>query len=337
MIRYYPVLKWKKGEQLALKNLSQEQQSSIAPIIEIVDAITPEKFLNTLNVINTTRPIYIDTENIDSKNNCIISIVSKAQEKNMPVYPVLPLTSFLNNELPASLTKHSLFRVPVIATVDGPSSDEIVKRIEDINKDSFGIILDIGPTVRSEYVNLQYASLLNFLNKYQGFLLTASSVIICTSSFPEDISDIGSGKEHRYNRYDFSIFSKIVSEFNEHELINILAFSDYGVSKFTETNIDFSKMQYPILPKVKYTSTSQYIILKGKRDHLRGVMTISYNDLAKQIITSDYYCGKEFSYGDEQIDIIAKSADRTGNATNWVTYCANHHIALLLKQTSNLF
>ena len=38
-MKYAPILRWKKGEKLALTNLSEERANQIKPIIEIVDFI----------------------------------------------------------------------------------------------------------------------------------------------------------------------------------------------------------------------------------------------------------------------------------------------------------
>lgn len=335
MAKYYPVVKWKKGERVALQNLTELQQNSIAAIIEIVDAITPDDFLNDLTGI--TCPVYIDTEYVEPNDTrYMFKIASRAKEKGLAVYPIFSYANILQGNIDASLFKKCLFRVPVIKSIEGPSSDDIFAQIDKANKNEYGIIIDLGPTVKQEYIDLQCASLQKFLHDHQSFLTKAFNTIICTSSFPEDISDISAGQERRYRRFDFAIFSSIMSDMKESSLINKLAYSDYGVSKFTDTDIDFSKMRYGILPKVKYTTLSEYIVLKGEKDYRTGIMTVSYKDLANRIISLPEYFGKDFSYGDERIYIIASGGKGTGNATNWVTYCANHHIAVLVQQISNL-
>ena len=334
MIRYYPVLKWKKGEQLALKNLTSEQQKGIMPIIELVDPTSPEEFFNTLQGISC--PVYIDTENIDSNEyEYLTSIVEQARENDKPVYPVIPVSLVEAKTPKSSLLERCLFKIPVIPEEDEPNVGEIIEKIKALGVAEYGVILDIGPSVKREFLGLQRTALLTLLTSQKDFLLGTRAVIVCTSSFPSDISDIGGGEERQYKRYDFSLFYRTVSALEGDELLHKLAYADYGVSKYTETELDFSRLRYGILPKIKYSTPTEYIVLKGKRQ--QGILTISYKELAQTILNAPYYSGREFSYGDECIYNIANSADKSGNSTNWVTYCANHHIVLVLGQISSLF
>lgn len=334
MIRYYPVLKWKRGEQLALRHLSEEQQSKITPIIEIVDAVSPEEFFRSLEGIAC--PIYIDTENIESGDcECLISFIKLAQDRDMPVYPVIPSSLIEAKDPPTDLLKKCLFRISVIPGEEELEAGEIIERIKSFGATEYGVILDIGPTIKSEYIGLQRSALLMMMSAQQDFLLSAQTVIICTSSFPSDIGDMGGGEERRYERHDFALFSKVASTAQATPLLDLLAYSDYGVSKFTETDLDFSKLRYGILPKIKYTAEDEYIVLKGKRQH--GKLVVTYQKLAQAVIAAPYYSGREFSYGDECIYQVATTAGKSGNSTNWVTYCTNHHIVLVSQQISNLF
>lgn len=334
--RYYPVVKWKQGEQVALKNLTAIQQESFIPIVEIVDTVSPSDFLRSLDGLSC--PVCIDTVNIESgEKDCMTAIIRQAMDDGTSIYPVLSQFDVLQAGIDPILKQNAFVRIPIIADIDGPQHDEIIGKIRGHSIENYSVILDVGPTTQQEYISLQYTALKAFLSKYREFLLTTEAVVICTSSFPEDISSIGSGEECRYERYDFSFYKWAVNDFRDDALASLLAYSDYGVSKFTDTDIDFRKLRYGILPKAKYTTESQYVVLKGKKNHHTGEMTKSFNDIARIIVSSDYYSGKDFSFGDNEIHNKAMPNAKPGNAANWVTYCANHHIVLLLEQISSLF
>ena len=115
-----------------------------------------------------------------------------------------------------------------------------------------------------------------------------------------------------------------------------IAFSDYGVTKFTDSEIDFSKVGGRILPKVKYTTKESYLVYKGKRDWDKGDWIVSARDMAKTVVASKNFYGKDFSYGDNEIYNISASSTRLGSNQDWVAYCANHHIAVVVDELSNL-
>ena len=127
-----------------------------------------------------------------------------------------------------------------------------------------------------------------------------------------------------------SIYRYLLRHFKGHSVYHKLSYADYGVTKFTDHELDFSKMKNGILPKIKYTTFDSYIVLKGKK----SVRT--YTDMSKEIIESDYYLGKDFSFGD--LDIYKRGTKQSGpgNNTQWVTINANHHISVVLEQLSNL-
>lgn len=330
-INYYPILKWKKGEQEALKNI-ENVQNNFYPIIEIVDECLPLDFFTTLSTCYTA-PVYFDIGRLDSE--CLDEFITYSITKNIPAYPVLYVDNFINNTLDYLPNIFSV-KIPIPVDFEGPSFEEIIDILSSYQNYKINLILDAGEVLDSRTANSIFDSYYRTIFNNMNTLSSFENIIICLTSFPEQLN-IESGEDMTYKRYDILIFKKLIEKFKSTKLNGKIQYSDYGVTKFTETELDFSKMRYGILPKVKYTTETQYIVKKGEKDRINNILTRSYIDIAKEIINSPYYYGEEFSYGDKCIYEKANVTNgKPGGATQWVTYCANHHLTVLMEQLSNL-
>lgn len=331
-ISYYPILKWRKGEQCALKELTINTTNFI-PIIEIVDEMTPDNFFCTLRECYNG-PVYIDTLKCDDSREILNSFIDYAVDNDIDVSPLLyPDDIFEFYEDFAKRVSNIAVKIPIPEDFEGISNDDIISHIFETNQDCLiDLILDAGEVITKNNVNNAFSAYKTQLNKIDINSEIYNKIIICLTSFPEKL-DVDAGETASFKRYDFKIFGKLMEIYNDEKL----AYSDYGVTKFTESEMDFSMMQYGVLPKIKYTTENVYYVLKGKKDHIRKVFTRSYIDMAQEIVNSNYYSGRDFSYGDAAIYEKATShKPKPGGSTQWVTYCASHHLTFVMKQLSNL-
>lgn len=331
-ISYFPILKWKKGEQCALKELVVGE-SVIFPVIELVDDVIPSSFFSTLKDC-FTGSVYIDTIRCDENRNLLCSLIDYAKDNGIDARPVLYLDDVY--EFYGDLTnksQHIAIKIPVPEEFEGESFDDIIKYVNNpIFSSKVDIFLDAGEVINKKDASISFASYKAQLDKIDTELDVLDNIVICLTSFPENL-EVEAGETVSFNRYDIKIFKRLNELYPNYRL----GYSDYGVTKFTETELDFSKMKYGILPKIKYTIADQYIVLKGEKDRIRGVTVRSVLDMAKEIVSSDYYSGKDFSYGDAAIyEKATIKNSKPGGSTQWVTYTANHHLAFVMRQLSNL-
>lgn len=329
-ISYYPVIKWKRGEQEALKNL-KAFYPNFYPIIEIVEECSPKDFFSVLPVYYL-QPIFFDVSRFNAEY--LNSYISYSIENKIQAYPVLSIDDFINNvteELPDIIS----VRISIPVDFEGPTIEEILNILSSDEKHKINLILDAGEVIDARTANSIFDIYNRTIYENIGILSKFENIIICLTSFPKQIS-IEPGEDVTYKRYDILIFKKIIETYMNSELNGRIQYSDYGVTKYTETELDFSKIRYSILPKVKYTTEKQYIVKKGEKDRKNNIFTRSYIDMAKEIVNSSYYKGVNFCYGDKCIYDKANMTNAThGNAQQWVTYCANHHFTLLMEQLSN--
>lgn len=337
---YVPILKWKQGEQEALKQLRDEQQRMILPIIELTDLEEPKTIIKNLKDCYPD-PVYMDTIIADEDDrNFLLTIIDEGHNNGVEIYPICYVDDLA--DLVIKLPKHTnrlAIKIPIPEDIEGPNYKDIfslLKKFQDEYNIILDIILDLNFIKDKTDANRQYKDTKDLINEYLINESFYNLIIVSTTSFPESLSSIPAGGKVNCYRFDFLIFKKLIENFSA--LKDNLVYSDYGVTKYTASNIDFSKLRYGILPKIRYTLEDSYLILKGERDSKTRKLIKDYIYLSKEILESNYYYGENFSYGDLEIKEIALSLNKKGpgSNTNWVTISANHHIAVVIEQLSNL-
>lgn len=336
-IIYYPILKWKSGERGALQHLKIGSERFI-PVLELCEESTPVEFITELSNCYES-PVYIDTSRWDDVDRTGLSAyISYAVEHDKAVWPVLYPEDILSNDTPSLPASPRLaVKLPIPEDFDGIHNSEIVDAImSKFQECTVDLFLDAGVVLKRENANQAYSSYVDTITDLESKVEFFNSITICLTSFPEQL-DVEAGSDAQYKRYDIKIFEYLHNKYRDNKISNLLAYSDYGVTKFTDTEIDFSKRKYAILPKVKYTTPASYICLKGKKARKSGEADRTFFDIAKDIIKSDYFAGQYFSYGDDAIYKKATGVDeKPGNNKQWVEYCANHHMAVVISQLSSL-
>ena len=325
---YYPILKWKAGEKNALAQL-KHKSGCFTPIIELVVPCVAETFFEEL-VPLYNEPIFLDlTHYPGSSEKLLEEFISYAVGNNQEFIPVI---SYENLSLIPRLQDTKIAIKLTVPEANNVMSNEALLAFlsQMYPNNQFIIILDGGLVLNQSTANSSYNSFKKLLST--PYLASASfdQVIVTLTSFPEQLNIPPAGENHYFERYDINIYRYLLRHFKENSVFHKLSYADYGVTKFTDSELDFSKMKNGILPKIKYTTFDSYIVLKGKK----SVRT--YTDMSKEIIESDYYFGKDFSFGD--LDIYKRGTKQSGpgNNTQWVTINANHHISVVLEQLSNL-
>ncbi|MBN2794461.1 MAG: hypothetical protein JXR88_03575 [Clostridia bacterium] len=339
---YVPIVKWKAGEQIALAQLSNECSTKIRPLIEFVDAESYEdqkKFHAKLNQ-HKIKTFYLDTAIVDETDrNDYFANIKRLLEANFQVCPVIleDEVDELGKEL-SSISNELAIRIPLPEDSDECSS--LFNALEKLSRDSH---VEIDLIIDYEYiesVNSRKSCYRETKALIYDFLLECDfirNIVLSSTSFPMDISNVNAGDIIKYPRYDFELFQKIYSSPKFEPINHKFLYSDYGVTKYTDSEIDFKYMKHGILPKLKYTTENHYLYLKGQRDKTTKVLSVGYPELSEQLITSPDYYGEDFSFGDTEIKERALRIKGPGNSTNWVTIAANHHMSVVIEQLSSLY
>ena len=340
--KYVPILKLKKGEIEALKNLTERQATSILPLFELVEEDDEYALMNSLDNFNLDH-FYIDTSYIDNlERDLLLKLMDENQTNEKKLYPVLYFDD-LPEIADKVLTKCSriLYRIPVPEDIiDGPVYSEMIDKIIHW-KENKGIVVDLMLDINiirdKKEANILFNELKNLLNDYLLDKDFYEHIILAMTSFPTDLSTLPAGESWFVERLDIKLFKVIYQNPKFTDIKEKFLYADYGVTRFTDSEIDFSKLRNGILPKAKYTTKDNYWILKGKRDKITRTMIMNHTALAKEIYESDQYYGEHFSFGDLDIKKRALKDIGPGNNTQWVTIAANHHIAVVVDELSKIY
>jgi hypothetical protein len=335
---YVPILKWKQGEKAALRNLNEEHKNQVVPLLEVIDADEPTKIIDERNTYFPNHPVYIDTHYIDGEDGAfLISLIEQSSKITYPVLYPDDFPSFADNMF--QLTDRVLVRIPVPEEVDGESYEEIFQSINSWSKDKdiiIDIMLDLYLIEKRSEASIKLLELKNVIRTYILDNDNFSDIIIASTSFPENLSSMTSGEDLYIDRYEINVFEKIILFADFKKIKDRFIFSDYGVTRFTDTEIDFSKLKYGVLPKARYTLRDKYWVLKGKKDTKTRQWVRSQAQIARDIYKSPQYYGENFSFGDLDIKERALGIKGPGNNKDWVTIASNHHIAVVMEELSTL-
>lgn len=340
---YVPILKWKKGEQNALKFLRDEQKELITPLIEIVDAISPSSIVENFNK-SFEYPVFLDTFHVEKTEISILKrILDEFNTYERKVNPVLYSDNLRNNfKIISTYTDRVAIRIPVPEPIEGTSYITVINEIKRIKIDypdiKIDLILDLG-IVDEKSASISHHATRELLENHLLLEKFYDRIIIAVTSFPKDLQSVPSGGSKEFIRLDNSLFLKVLNNPELTSIKNLLLYSDYGVTKFSNTEIDFSKLGNAILPKARYTTPKTYWVLKGKKDTKTKVMVKNYKHLANEIYKSPKYYGEDFSYADKDIKERALGLNKKGQGGNkeWVTIAANHHVSVVIEELSNLY
>jgi len=342
--KYYPILKSKRGEFFALKDLDSKVKKNIFPIFEFTppnkdwtenDEEYTKTFIshikNTLDSLTNKWP-YDFSIDIDAFD--MVRLIPQADRKQIinqfkkidftPCIDLFCKPSIYNFYKEIDKNK-IIIRIPVYKIDDEedlPNQITIFLKNLNIECEDTILLLDFQDIsmLNEKRVRREARAILPLLAD-----CLCHEIIIGMSSFP-NISSIKKNSITYKNRYEYNIWLKLQGRALK------VGYSDYTTSGVGLLELDPKLMT--LGAKIKYTKLNDWCIYKGE-----GIKTGGYGqfrDLCNQIISSKDYHGKNYSWGDEKIHEVANNVDgRTGNQETWVRVSVNQHMTFVFKQLSN--
>jgi hypothetical protein len=344
---YVPILKWKQGEQGAIKEMSSEEKTHLLPLIEILPPSTRKETTDQdhmnksiLAITNSwgNNPFFLDVmswyHTVDSDVHPYEVVLNSL--RGTTLFPIF-VASLVLDQNECKILKKLLKKDSEIAlrlTVDVLVSNNLEKQInlflKNVKKtpDLTHLILDLQFITPQQRLLLprEIITIMNELPYAQDW----KSITLAGTSFPDNLGGLKKNTLTQIPRVAWSVW-RILTQQTDGYQIN---FADYGVSG-VRPPIEYEAFMGRSA-NIRFTSTNHWLVFKG--ESLLGKKGFSqYRDLSKELISNEAYLGKDFSWGDLFIFKCATEEDsQTGNQTTWRKVGTSHHIAFVLQQLANL-
>jgi len=356
--QYVPILRAKKGEFNAIRNLSESSHERILPLFEfprftnktnnlVICRGQPnpiECYLNDLvNKIITSRgtnPVLIDIfkwspdSTVENGEHVLSYIAKRLSEQHTPVIPVIGYDRWEDEEYSNALSlidytggKYCL-RLESYAFSDMLDDDYFLENIDDIiaklNLDTSkcSVILDFGDVTKVSISEIQdkIATALSLLSRYQFEFISIAGCSL-TTVINDMVSDIDStGTIIRREMIAWEAYKR-------HEYTPNLIFGDYGV-------VNPTAQDDIIAPdangKIRYTIKNNYFVVRG-HSRRQGNKGEQMYDLSQIVADSSHYMLEIFSWGDKRIKDCSNRLFK-GSPCDWVAIDTNHHIQSVITE-----
>ena len=332
---YVPVIRFRRGEKVAMRQLRDDTRSRMTPLIEIVPITdySPSTVADQIRTHWGPYPYFFDIHHLPEGEDP--SFMLKVDD---------------------AMRNHGLASVPVVQLINGTKLREAVAHI--VAQNGRGACLRLFPEdLRSPSVSNDIIGLLNHLRlppekidlvvDYRiisrfnpPFSVLCSrlpalerwrTLILVSGAFCQDLRDFERNKQHIWSRDDWISWKRQVTE---EDFPRYPTYGDYTV-------------QYPLLvpppefpnisASIRYAAEDYWVIMRGE-GMKTGPGSIQYAANAQLLVERPEFCGASFSAGDQYIyDLSRYRTKGTGSPETLIRAGINHHITIVVDQISKLF
>lgn len=331
---YFPILKWKQGEQGAIYNLAAADRTQMLPIIEPQPPTkgTIGSVLKTqLEKIDAAQyPVAIDLRTVYPTGvplPTLARLCIALQAAGLQALPAINSSdAFLNptalaafKGLPAIVLRLDVRVTPLVNAL------ALIQALRGAvgRRTQIFVVVDLGALGDSPAPNL--------VTLVEPFVrdITATGVVTRTAlaggSFPFTLQGLPQGAQTRIPRKEWLVWQQLV----QRPGCTDARFGDYAVTNPQPMEIvDPSRMNPSAA--IRYALQDEWWLLRAG-----GVRTSGfgqYNTLCQLLIRSPDYAGANFSYGDGRYQFHAGTGASTGNLTTWRRDATNHHLVQTVRQ-----
>lgn len=343
---YVPILKWKQGEQNALKVMPTEEKTKIIPLIEVLPPSDSKKIIppeeNIKNAIKKIEkcwgpfPCLLDINTWIPDKDITAKNLSTAYLNKGPLNPIFVASLSLNNStkevfkvitsseesIALRLTEEEIIEESFITNLD-----QFMQNLS-ITPNSIHLILDLHftgarpPKILARDMQLIIQEI-PYLNEWKSFTIAGTG-------FPNTLAGIPTNNVAKIPRNFWLSWNQLIKQ---EDLVRLPWFGDYCINGF-EPPVDYKPFMGGSA-NIRYTSENNWTVIKGKS--LKGSPGYAqYHDMSKILIAMPEYSGKQFSCGDAYIYDCANKEVGTGSQTTWRHVGTSHHVAFVLNQLANL-
>jgi len=333
---YSPILRWKQGEQGALRHATASDRQHMLPIIEVqfleAGAAQPKLSRQMTQSAGVDLPIGIDLSDAYAGGHVphagLADVSIRLGRDGIQAWPVVRATAALADH--AGLVNFKGFEALIIRARPGIKVNELDFVISEARKlcgrhTALYLILDLyALSDRDPFA--EAASIAGVVAHYCG-MTTLSQVIVSGGSFPMSLGGLKPGINNFIIRQEVAIWQALRGTAGCEQVV----FGDYGVTNPKPLDeIDPTKMNPAAA--IRYALPTSWRVIRGSGVRTKGKGGMGqYNGLCQLLIGLPDYCGNTYSYGDERYSAHAQPGSSSGNYMTWRRDATSHHIVLTVR------
>ncbi|WP_374300485.1 hypothetical protein [Paracoccus sp. (in: a-proteobacteria)] len=354
---YRPILRFKRGEQTALTNLSAAQKGATVPLLNIAshafnpppgadtDGAFDQRIAQDADRLNSAWAGYAaaaDLGDIDTDARCAGGVhfvryffdrIAATDERAL-VSPVLRLES--DDDYVAAVASicadyglSPVFRM----TPDDLAEPDIEDVVSDMLDECGVLPADAAFIVDLGYIATTGRSVITARGALAAVPFAAdwADLALAAGSFPENLSGFAVGS-HIVERHEWAVWLA-----NRGAAGRAVSYGDYATIHPIPVEEGLDPRTMNPTASVRYAFEDTWVLLRGQGTRTRGGQGFAqFLGHADTIVAMPQYRGAPFSFGDAKIMRIHQRVEGQGNLETWVSIGVNHHIAEIVGQLATL-
>lgn len=338
MLPYYPALRAKPGEFAACGKLAPRYQGYVCPrfVVPPPTEADPEKGrVPTLDELAYMmgdrlgkswphRRAFLDPQLAAEAlgDEAVTTLFRIATAVNTRLLPVLTIAD-LSNPARQALLREGAVKAGIYVDFEEADATTLLDGLETAGLKPEQCIMFVDFT--GAPLGVDFAPAIGEIFDQLDGAARWSKIVYQASAYPEKLP-VGANESTLIPRAEWTTFQAALKETSVHP--NRLAYGDFGADT---GRMVFSKKGGGGRPKPhhRYTGMTHTLVVRGSDT---GAFTPTMREVCKQIIKSDEYCGRGFSYADDRIWQNAKGmTDTCGDATGWRELNTAHHLVRIVR------
>ena len=332
---YVPILRWKQGEQGALKHMVGGDRQRTLPVVEVQmleqGAAQPKLIKQMVECAGGEHPIAVDLSdayNGPVPHDGLADVCHRLMAAGIQAWPTVRGTAALNDL--GGLTHLKGFPAVVIrarAGIQVPELDVVIATVRRAcgRRTALYLILDLY-ALGDRDPNATAASISGVVAHYCADP-TLTQVAVAGGSFPMSLAGMKQGINNLLLRREVAIWKALRLIAGCADVV----FGDYGVTN-PEPLEEIDPTRLNPAAAIRYTLASHWRVIRGSGVKSKGKGGMKqYNGLCQLLLIHPDYSGSTYSYGDDRYHHHAQAGASSGNYMTWRRDATSHHLVLTVR------
>lgn len=341
---YVPIIRWKQGERIALRELFREDRVQLTPLIQPTSDVAAKysvsrglnpsiaMLLSEMKGDWGSAPAFLDLHEMalpafeSSSVEAIKRIFAEATYRGLDLIPVAGLgrEAWYQTGVKKAVAESKkglclrLFRPDLRSGHIDREINNLLSSME-LNPPFVDLVVDFQTATESDVTN--YNNLFTRIPLIRAW----RSFTVIGGSFPQDLTGLSVG-EYLLPRIEWQLWK----DSQEKNPSRKATFGDYA------TLHPFLLTPFPGMnasASIRYTTHEHWVVMRGAGlQNDGGAGYAQYPANAQSLMERSEFCGRDFSYGDNYIFERPFHPAKPGSPRTWLTAGVNHHLTFVVRE-----